>query len=324
VRVPTTAASTASSLGSEGLPLVTIGIPTYNRPAGLVRAARSALAQDYDRVEVLISDNASPDTEVSSVGNRLAAGDSRVRYVCQPSNRGHAANFQWLLESARGEFFRWLADDDWIDPAYVTRCVATLLEDRTVILACGLGRYYREGTHVLDERPITLTSGRPGIRLVRYFARVSLNGPMFGIAARKDFLTVGFAPVVAGDWILIAALAARGRIRTLGDVFIHRSLSGLGSDASRLAHSFGMRGIAARQPHTVVSVLIWRRIALGAPPFRSLNPIARLCVATAAAWLILVRFTLPAIAREWLGADRTAPLEHRVSAWLRARDARKN
>lgn len=321
MRVPTTTPWTGSSLRSEGRPLVTIAIPTYNRPAGLARAARSALAQDYDRVEVLISDNASADTEVSSLGNRLAAEDSRVRYIRQPRNRGHAANFQWLLESARGDFFMWLADDDWIDPEYVTCCVAALLEDTSLILVCGRGRYYREGAHVLDERPINLTSRRAGVRLVRYFARVSLNGPMFGVAARNEFLAVGFSPVLAGDWMLVAALAAHGRVRTLSEVSIHRSMSGLGSNAPRLAKSFGMHGLSARSHHLATAARVWRDMSVGVCGFGDMSWITRTCAGTVAAVLILLRFTLADIVRGALGAGVAASVEHRISTWLRARDS---
>ena len=41
-------------------PLVTIGIPSYNRAEMLRRSTESALCQDYSMIEV-ISDNASTD-----------------------------------------------------------------------------------------------------------------------------------------------------------------------------------------------------------------------------------------------------------------------
>ncbi|MGH2873487.1 MAG: glycosyltransferase family 2 protein [Solirubrobacteraceae bacterium] len=299
--------------------VVTIGIPTYNRPAGLERAAHSALAQDYPRLEVLISDNASPDPEVSRVGTRLSSGDSRVRYVRQAHNAGHAANYQWLLEQARGKYFMWLADDDWIDPQYVSRCVAALEDDPASVLVCGLGSYYREGSKLLEERPINLTSRRPGARLISYFARVSLNGPMFGVAAREDFRAIGFPPVVGGDWQLVAALAGRGTVRTLGGVQIHRSLGGLGSDASRLTGDFGMRGLAANQHHALVAARMWKEIAHSGPSFRAMGPIARGFTATLSAALILGRFTLADLLRHGLGPTRAVALEGRISTWLRAR-----
>jgi glycosyltransferase involved in cell wall biosynthesis len=309
--------------GRESTPsLVTVGIPTYNRPAELERAARSALAQDYERLEVLISDNGSTDAEVRRMGERLALEDPRVRFVSHERNRGHEFNFQWLLDSALGEYFMWLSDDDWIDPAYVRRCVEELQADRDAVLVCGGGRYHRDGRHVLDERPIDLTARHASARLVRYFARVSLNGPVFGVVARDDLAPIGFPPVIGGDWMLVAALAAKGRVRTLPDVHIHRSMSGLGSDASRLAGDFGLRGLVARQSHAFVAAAIARQIAAGAAPYRQMGAITRLLVAAAAALLILTRFTAADAVRRLLGPERAAALERRVSSLLRARDAR--
>ena len=42
-------------------PLVSIGIPTYNRADTLSKAIDSALMQDYNNTEIVISDNASTD-----------------------------------------------------------------------------------------------------------------------------------------------------------------------------------------------------------------------------------------------------------------------
>ena len=303
-------------------PLVTVGIPTYNRPAQLERAARSVLAQDYAPLEVLISDNGSSDAEVRRVGDRLAAEDPRVRFVSHDTNRGHEFNFQWLLDSARGDYFMWLSDDDWIEPAYVRRCVEELLADPDTVLVCGAGRYHRDGAHVLDERAIDLTDTRPAIRILRYFARVSLNGPVFGVIARADLAPIGFPPVIGGDWMLVSALAAQGRVRTLPDVHIHRSMAGLGSDHARLTNDFGLKGLVARQSHAFVALAIARQIGSGAPPYRVMGRMTRLGVAGAAAVLVIVRFTATDAVRRLLGSRRSAALERRISGWLRALDDR--
>src|SRR4029077_16623378 len=139
--------------------------------------------------------------------------------------------------AAKGEHFMWLADDDWIEAEYVERCVEELRSDRTLGLVAGLARYYRDDEHVIDERPIDLLAERPGARVVRYFSRVNMNGVLFGVARRADLLRIGFPDGGGGDWMLVAALAARGRLRTLRDVHIHRSMSGLGDDARALAAS---------------------------------------------------------------------------------------
>lgn len=299
--------------------LVTVGIPAYNRPRELERAIESALAQDHRELEVLVSDDASTDQSVRLVCERLAADHPRVRFVRQPRNLGHAGNYQWLLEAARGEYFMWLSDDDWIDPGYVRRCLEELGRDHSAVLVCGQGMYYREGAPALEERPINLLDGSPARRLIRYFGRVSLNGPLFGVARRRDLLAVGFPQSVGGDWLLVASLAVRGRVRTLAKVYVHRSLGGLGSDAPRLARSFGMRGLVAQQHHVVVAALMFRRIASGAGSFGAMGVLTRVCVASIAALLIVSRFTLADLVRRALGPSVAATLEQRISTWLRAR-----
>jgi len=38
-------------------PLVTVGVPTYNRPKGLKRALNSLVNQTYQNLEIIVSDN---------------------------------------------------------------------------------------------------------------------------------------------------------------------------------------------------------------------------------------------------------------------------
>lgn len=302
-------------------PMVTIGIPTYNRPALLRRAARSALAQRDVSIEVVISDDASTDPEVGEVLHELATTDPRVRVLRQDQNLGHARNYQAVLEAAEGKYFMWLADDDWLDPGYVACCLAVLAEDQGTVLACGRASYYADGAHVVDERPINLISSRPGVRVIRYFARVSLNGPLFGLARRNQWAAIGFPPTVGGDWILVAALATRGRVRTISDTVIHRSLTGLGSDSTQLGLSFGMSTLIASQHHLLVAGRLCGDIVTGGRTFGPLRPIGRPLVAAAVAVLIVTRFTMTGMLRRVLGPSIATSLERTIAAWLRAREA---
>jgi glycosyltransferase involved in cell wall biosynthesis len=288
-------------------PLVSVGIPAYNRPDGLERAVRSVLDQTFGDLEVIVSDDASPEDEVARVGERLAAADARVRFVRQPRNLGHDRNYQHVLDLAEGRYFMWLSDDDRLDSAYVARCLAVLEGDPGVAIAWGAARYYRDGVHLIDERPMDLHARRPGLRVIAYFARVSVNGPLFGLMRRSELLRAGgFPEVPAGDWLLVARMAARGRVLTLRDVHVHRSITGLGSREQELARSFGLTGVWARQHHLWVARHLLR--ALPVPP-----PAAAL-----SSLLVVLRFPGVALLRRaGLGA-----LEPRVAAWLRARDLR--
>jgi glycosyltransferase involved in cell wall biosynthesis len=103
-------------------PLVTVGIPTYNRPAGLDRTLKCIRGQTYQNLEILVSDNCSETAETRSVALAHARADSRVKYHRQERNIGLEANFKFLLERARGEFFFWAADDDEWTPDFVSVC----------------------------------------------------------------------------------------------------------------------------------------------------------------------------------------------------------
>src|SRR4051794_27303453 len=109
-------------------PLVSVGIPTFNRATVLKRAIESFLAQDYSNLELIISDNASPD-ETESVCEEYCARDTRVTYIRQRSNRGPRPNFLEVLHRARGPLFICLGDDDWLDSSYIRLCVQKLTEN---------------------------------------------------------------------------------------------------------------------------------------------------------------------------------------------------
>jgi abequosyltransferase len=98
-------------------PLLTIAVPTYNR-AGCLRELLSGLAdqlQNESRVELIISDNASPD-ETPAVVQEFVACGLRVRYIRNRQNIGPDANFLQCFEQARGKYVWLFSDDDLIVP----------------------------------------------------------------------------------------------------------------------------------------------------------------------------------------------------------------
>jgi glycosyltransferase involved in cell wall biosynthesis len=103
------------------LPLVTIGMPTYNRANGYLREALAcALAQTYPNVEIVVSDNASPDNTEEVV---RSYADPRIHYFRQETGLIPNDNFNFCLQQARGDYFLMLHDDDKIDPDFVETCL---------------------------------------------------------------------------------------------------------------------------------------------------------------------------------------------------------
>jgi glycosyltransferase involved in cell wall biosynthesis len=120
---------------------VTIGLPTYNRANRfLVPALECALAQDWENLEIIVSDNCSTDNTSEVMSSYT---DPRLRYVRQEENIGANNNFNFCVQEARGSYFLLYPDDDAIDPDLVSSCMAA---------AAGVTDYgvIRTGTRLID------------------------------------------------------------------------------------------------------------------------------------------------------------------------------
>ncbi len=90
-------------------PLLSIIIPTYNRPHLLPRAVNSALGQTFKQLEVIVVDDAS-----SSPVN--LGENERLRVIRLLENRGGSAARNIGAREARGQWITYLDDDDCLLP----------------------------------------------------------------------------------------------------------------------------------------------------------------------------------------------------------------
>ena len=96
-------------------PLVSILIPVFNRQNTIENCIRSALSQNYDNFEVIISDNNSDD-ETWIICKQYKALDSRVRIFRNHTNIGPVNNWKKCAEEAKGKFVKVLFSDDILLP----------------------------------------------------------------------------------------------------------------------------------------------------------------------------------------------------------------
>lgn len=143
-------------MNSTRRPLVSIGIPTYNRAAGnLRRVIERSLAQTYTNVEVVVSDNCSSDHTPELV---RAIEDPRLRYFRQETNIGPNNNFNYCLSQAKGEYFLLFHDDDMIDEDFVEACMGSLKPGESVGAIFTGVRIIDEHDNVREEHPNNATA----------------------------------------------------------------------------------------------------------------------------------------------------------------------
>ena len=268
-------------------PLMTIGIPTYNRAEMLRRSIESALCQDHSMIEVIISDNASTDN-TQAVCQEFCKKDVRVKYVLQSHNKGSTANFDEVLKKASGEYFMWLADDDWLDPSYVRRCVELLETYPDTTLASGRAVFHIADGFVRRGIAVQAESSSGAMRILKYLAFVRDNSGFYGVVRKRDLSRIKLKNVLGGDWLLVMCLAHIGKIRVHPDVVLHRSIGGVSDDFKKLVRSFGFTGILQYFPYIAMGREVVTEITSNNKIFGSKCSVWRFIMAGVAAMTLVL------------------------------------
>jgi hypothetical protein len=147
-------------------PLFTVIIPTWNRGEYLRHTLRTCMMQDYERLEIVVADDASTDSTRDIVED-AARLDSRIRFAPAGTRLGMRDNFERGLSEARPGFIIVLGGDDGLLPGGISGMRETLHETGAALLtwpapifrypnerdAHGqLAVYWRKGTTLVDSR----------------------------------------------------------------------------------------------------------------------------------------------------------------------------
>lgn len=133
-------------------PLVSIVIPAYS-PRFFAACLDSAVAQTYANLEIVVCDD-SEGAEIEAM-TRARTDCRDVRYLRNVVRLRGRGNFTKCFETARGEFIKFLCDDDLLAPT----CVASLLDGfrraPDIALATSHRRRIDENDNELDDQPAT-------------------------------------------------------------------------------------------------------------------------------------------------------------------------
>lgn len=131
--------------------IVSVVIPTYNRKNMLKEAIESVLAQNYQYIELIISDNASNDGTDKLVQQYL--NDARIKYIRRQENIGPEKNGLNAYKTVTGKYFMFLCDDDYlISPTFFSHAVSIMEKNPEIALVRGLNQleYIQENKIVIE------------------------------------------------------------------------------------------------------------------------------------------------------------------------------
>lgn len=230
--------------------LVSIGLPVRNGERTIEGVVRSVLAQDHGRLELVISDNASTDG-TEKLCRKWAAFDKRVVYHRQNFDIGILANFIHTMRAARGEFFRWIGDDDWIAPNYISQCLKEFSADSRLLLVTTQILYTRPdgSTFVQPYTGNLLRSASPLRRFEEFSSLLAgemLIDPLYGLIRRSGVAELARRNTIREDEIFATRLALAGPWGHVPMTLAHRHLKygSVSSIARRLGVPFWQAYVA--------------------------------------------------------------------------------
>lgn len=146
---------------------VSVLIPVYNGARNLRECLDSILAQRFADMEILVSDDASADESLSVV-EQYAAKEPRLRWWKNSSRLGLTGNFNRCLQAARGDYVKFvLQDDKLMSPDTITRMTAQLDDNPGVSLVASATVLMDEQSRTTGYRSHFRAGVTPGTQAIR-------------------------------------------------------------------------------------------------------------------------------------------------------------
>lgn len=310
------------------LPLVTVGIATYNGEETIRRALVSLERQTYGVVEVLISDDGSTDS-TADICAEFVARNPNWHFLRHPGTPGMLGNYRYLLAQAKGDYFTLLDQDDRREPEFLTEAVQALGQtpnrvgwvSAISVVWGGIGGSSDLQQMHIDFAPAGLSSSRPVVRLgtlLRRYVDIWMYGVYRTSAMRQAFSVAPESPIFPA--VALTFLVLTGPIARSDAELIEYRAKGLDrrttveEDLGRITRR---RGRASRRiPYAVQQA--WKQVDLCIRD-QSLSVVSRSSTAGAIVWDLAATATgriAYRVAKRgksdllWSLADRVAEIVH--------------
>lgn len=209
--------------------LVTVILPTIGRPTYIQKTLSSILSQNYDNLEILISDNL-PKIPTKKIIKNIS--DSRIKIVERNKRHDFSEHMNLCINESSGFYLMILSDDDLLEPTYISNMVKAFETNESVYVGIGYQKILDEYTETLDfnanrEKEMKIYDGISYIKNDFYGKR---NAPIYtylSLFARKyDILKSGlfknYEDGSNADNFLFYSLASKGKLVIINDLMGYR------------------------------------------------------------------------------------------------------
>lgn len=204
-------------------PKVSVLVPIYNQAAFIRETVDSVLAQDYENLELVLSDDGSTDGTSAILREYAEREPERVKVVASERNTGIAGAFNRALDAHTGDYTAWLGGDDVMLPGKLSRQVGVLEARGDVIGCCHDADVFDSVTGRSYGRFTEVYNGRRGVReggveLLLDPTYMMLPSTMMIRSAAIGSLRFDPRIRVSNDWLFDIQLFRHERVTGLDDV----------------------------------------------------------------------------------------------------------
>jgi len=107
----------------KDLPLVSVGIITYNQKEYLKECIESVLKQDYPNIEIVIGDDGSTDGTQEMLKEYDKKFPGKFKLILSKNNEGITKNQNKVANLCKGKYIAWMGGDDLILPGKIKKQV---------------------------------------------------------------------------------------------------------------------------------------------------------------------------------------------------------
>jgi glycosyltransferase involved in cell wall biosynthesis len=203
-------------------PLVSVVLPVYNEELFIRETLEGILNQDYENLEIIISDNHSLD-DTARFCRDFARRDQRIQFFQQSSNIGATPNAGFVTHKAKGKYIILTAGHDKWSTNYISANVKALENHPTAVLSYGTpcwidekGLPFERFSGWFDTRGLTVVSRF-------FFVFWGKPNPILGLIRRDIFPDLINYNFVGADNVILCQLALEGEfIHTVSTMFYRR------------------------------------------------------------------------------------------------------
>lgn len=245
---------TLEQRGINAQPLISVLVPAYKHEKYVLECLESISALNYSNLELILSDDVSPDTTFQIAEKWVK--DNRGRFVRamavrQPVNLGVVRNLQFLFDQAQGDYVAYIASDDSFTENAISDRISVLLRFGNVDGVIGNSQLIADSGAVLKERRFppqisNLLSDEDILLrgLIRYWS-LTCSSALIRRTALVRGGSIGRLPegIKIEDRYIFIRLAAQGKLRYVDSVVAkYRQTEGSLSRAPML-HVAGVAGV---------------------------------------------------------------------------------